>query len=49
MTLDGFVKNPCPNSRVVVLGKGIAIHGEQRLAGQAGIPHISMFNPRVPG
>ncbi|MCU7850272.1 MAG: hypothetical protein KZQ89_20270 [Candidatus Thiodiazotropha sp. (ex Lucinoma kastoroae)] len=43
-TLQGFVKNPNAPCWVVVLVKGIAINGERRLAGHAGISHKSMFN-----
>lgn len=39
-----FAKHPHAPSRVVVLVKGIAINGERRLAGYAGISHKSMFN-----
>ncbi|MCM8854812.1 MAG: hypothetical protein LC541_08435 [Candidatus Thiodiazotropha sp.] len=43
-TLQGFVKNPNAPCGVVVLVKGMAINGERRLAGHAGISHKSMFN-----
>ncbi|MCU7848641.1 MAG: hypothetical protein KZQ89_11695 [Candidatus Thiodiazotropha sp. (ex Lucinoma kastoroae)] len=43
-TLHGFVKNPNAPCCVVVLVKGIAINGERRLAGHAGISHNYMFN-----
>ncbi|MCU7846399.1 MAG: hypothetical protein KZQ89_00065 [Candidatus Thiodiazotropha sp. (ex Lucinoma kastoroae)] len=43
-TLHGFVKNPNVSSCVVVLVNGIAINGERRLAGHAGISHKSLFN-----
>jgi hypothetical protein len=42
--LQAFVKNPDAPCCVVVLVKGIAINGERRLAGHAGIFHQSMFN-----
>ncbi|MCU7847573.1 MAG: hypothetical protein KZQ89_06115 [Candidatus Thiodiazotropha sp. (ex Lucinoma kastoroae)] len=42
-TLQGCVKNPNAPSCVVVLVKGIAINGERRLAGHAGISHKSLF------
>jgi hypothetical protein len=44
ITLHGFVKNPDAPCCVVVLVKGIAINGERRLAGHAGLSHKSMFN-----
>jgi hypothetical protein len=44
LTLQEFVKNPDAPCCVVVLVKGIAINGERRLAGHAGISHKSMFN-----
>ncbi|MCU7847447.1 MAG: hypothetical protein KZQ89_05480 [Candidatus Thiodiazotropha sp. (ex Lucinoma kastoroae)] len=43
-TLHGFEKNPDALSYVVALVKGIAINGERRLAGHAGISHKSTFN-----
>ncbi|MCM8919809.1 MAG: hypothetical protein LC540_06960 [Candidatus Thiodiazotropha sp.] len=44
LTLQVFVKNPGASSCVVVFAKGIAINGERRLAGYAGISHKSLFN-----
>jgi len=44
LSLQEFVKNPDAPCCVVVLVKGIAINGERRLAGHAGISHKSMFN-----
>jgi hypothetical protein len=44
LTLQAFVKNPGAPCCVVVLVKEIAINGERRLAGYAGISHKSMFN-----
>jgi len=41
---QAFVKNPGTPFCVVVLVKGMAINGERRLAGYAGISHKSMFN-----
>ncbi|MCU7813668.1 MAG: hypothetical protein KZQ89_20055 [Candidatus Thiodiazotropha sp. (ex Lucinoma kastoroae)] len=44
VTLHEFEKNPDASCCVVVLVKGIAINGEQRLAGYAGISLKSLFN-----
>jgi DNA ligase D-like protein (predicted 3'-phosphoesterase) len=44
LTLQEFVKNPDAPCCVFVLVNGIAINGERRLAGHAGISHKSMFN-----
>ncbi|MCU7931589.1 MAG: hypothetical protein KZQ90_12375 [Candidatus Thiodiazotropha sp. (ex Codakia rugifera)] len=44
--LHGFVNNPNSPSYVVVHVKGIAINGERRHAGHAGISLESMFNCR---
>ncbi|MCU7846665.1 MAG: hypothetical protein KZQ89_17230 [Candidatus Thiodiazotropha sp. (ex Lucinoma kastoroae)] len=44
LTLHEFEKNPSAPCCVVVLVKGIAINGERRLAGYAGISLKSMFN-----
>jgi len=44
LPLQVFVKNPGAPCCVVVLVKGIAISGERRLAGHAGISQRSMFN-----
>ncbi|MCU7848560.1 MAG: hypothetical protein KZQ89_11255 [Candidatus Thiodiazotropha sp. (ex Lucinoma kastoroae)] len=46
MTLHEFEKNPDAPCCVVVLVKGIAINGERRLAGYAGISLKSLFNCR---
>ncbi|MCU7847851.1 MAG: hypothetical protein KZQ89_07550 [Candidatus Thiodiazotropha sp. (ex Lucinoma kastoroae)] len=43
-TLHEFEKNPDAPCCVVVLVKGIAINGERRLAGYAGISLKSVFN-----
>ncbi|MCU7839013.1 MAG: hypothetical protein KZQ94_06510 [Candidatus Thiodiazotropha sp. (ex Troendleina suluensis)] len=44
VALHELVKNPDAPGYVVVLVKGIAINGERRLAGHAGISHKSTFN-----
>ncbi|MCU7848864.1 MAG: hypothetical protein KZQ89_12855 [Candidatus Thiodiazotropha sp. (ex Lucinoma kastoroae)] len=44
--LHESAKNPNAPSCVLFLVKEIAINGERRLAGYAGISHKSMFNCR---
>jgi hypothetical protein len=44
LPLQAFVKNSSHPCCVVVPVKGIAIDGERRLVGHAGISHKSMFN-----
>ena len=44
LPLHTLVKTPEAPCCVVVVDRTMAIHGERRLAGQAGISHKTLFN-----